>query len=84
MAPVPLVVSGCGAIVSGPPVAVTVTVFDPFAVKLASCVTVLVPVRLRFPPVEATGPPIVKSFAMTANSRIRLTHSLSAHWHLST
>ncbi len=48
-----------------PVVVVTVTLFAPFTVRLASWVTVLAPVRFRFPPVEATGPPIVKSLALT-------------------
>jgi hypothetical protein len=66
MTPVPLVVVAAGAIVIEPVVAVTVTEFAQFAVRLASCVTLLAPVRLRFPPVEATGPPIVKSLALMA------------------
>ena len=66
MVPVPLVVVAVGAIVIEPVVAVTVTVFAPFAVRLADWVTVLTPVKLRFPPVETTGPPIVKSLALTA------------------
>ena len=64
MAPVPLVVVAAGAIVIEPVVVVTVTLFAPFAVRLASCVTVLAPVRLRLPPVEATGPPTVRSLAL--------------------
>jgi hypothetical protein len=55
MTPVPLVVVAAGAIVIEPVVVVTVTLFAPFAVRLASCVTVLAPVRLRLPPVEATA-----------------------------
>ena len=48
----------------GPVVVVTVTLFAAFAVRLASCVIVLAPVRLRLPPVEATGPPTVRSPAL--------------------
>ena len=60
MAPVPLMVVAAAAIVIGPIVVVTVTLLAPFAVRLASCVTLLAPVRLRLPPVEATAPPTVK------------------------
>ena len=66
MVPVSLVVVAAGAIVIKPVVAVTVTLFASFAVRLASCVTVLAPVRLRLPLVEATAPPTVKSVTLTA------------------